>query len=1045
MEKCFTFLRQAICLMIFLLANQLAAQKNITGLITDSETGDPLIGVTILVENEPTRGIITDIDGRYSLMVSDGDVLVFSYTGVETQRITIAGQTVLDVPMSANLILDEIIVTAFGLTTKEAFSGSADVISSKELAKRNVTSPLAAIEGKATGVQFTSPSGQPGSSPGIVIRGVGTLNGSADPLFIVDGMQFEGALTTINQEDIESMTILKDASSTSLYGSRAANGVVLITTKSGTKNGTTVSASAQYGVVNRGVPLYPEVTPGEYYETMWEALKNSSAGGGDPQFASDNIYNSLGYNPFDVDNTQIVGTDGKLNPSANVVYNSLDWYDVLEQSASRQNYNVNVASGGDKHRVYFSTSYLKEQGYVVTSEFDRLTTRVNADFDAKDWLTVGGSSNVTTTNAAGPSSAGTGSIVNPFGFAKNIGSIYPVYVNDQQGNIVMDAAGEPLFDAGEGYSEYNIGSRPINQGRHALQELLLNDERDRDNTYGYRLFSDFKIIDGLKFRLAYGRDINEGLEKEYENNIIGDAQPTGRFSETRFRRATENFAQTLTYNRSLNNRHNFELLLGHESFDRNFTSNGGLAIDQTAIGIFEFDNFATPIRVTGFSTDKRVEGYFSRLSYDLDSKYYLTLSARRDGSSVFSTDSRWGNFYSIGASWRIDQEPFMQNVSFVDRLKLRGSYGEVGNDDLGDFYLSQPRYALTSNAGNPAILWSEIGNALLQWETIESFDVALLFTVFNNFLDGSIEYYKRNSSDLLYDLPIALSNGLNSFPSNIGDMFNSGLELGLTANLVRNTDFNWSVTAMASTFKNEITSLPDPFINGSKRWAVGQSRYDFYLLHTAGVDPDNGDQLFFSYEIDDEGNSVPVMGENGEHMTTNDWEATERAYTGESSIPDLLGSIANNLSYKGISLDFLVTYGIGGHVLDNGYSAMMHSGSFGRSLHPDILNAWRQPGDVTDVPRLENGNVDIVRTQSSRFLTDASFMALRNASIGYTLSNRVAQDLGFKNLRVSLVGENLLLKSKREGMNPQYNLAGTGSGNDYNPSRIVSINLNANF
>ncbi len=1021
------------------------AQKTVTGKVTDGE-GEGLIGVSILVEGTGT-GAVTDLDGSYNISVPEGsNVLNFSYTGFADQKVEVNNQSVINVQLEPSAeLLEEVIVTAYGVTTKEAFSGSADVIGAKDLALRNVTSPIAAIEGKATGVQFTSASGGPGSSPGIVIRGVGTLNGSTDPLFIVDGVQFEGALTTINQEDIESLTVLKDASSTSLYGSRAANGVVLITTKRGSKKGTQVSASVQHGVVSRGVPLYDEVTPGQYYETMWEALRNSSAADGDPAFASANIFNSLGYNPFDVANDQIVGTDGRLNPNANLVYQGLNWYDVLEESNTRTNYNVNVSSGSDNHRVFFSTSYLEEGGYIKTSAYDRLTSRVNADFDANNWLTLGGSANVTLSNSSGPSSAGSGSIVNPFSFAKNIGSIYPVYVNDQQGNLVTDVAGNPVFDSGEGFPEFNVGSRPINQGRHALQELLLNDERDRDNSYGFRFYADFQLMEGLNFTVNYGRDLNEGLEKEYENNIIGDAQPTGRYSETRFRRQVENFNQLLNYKKTIGAAHNLELTLGHESFDRTFTSNNGLAIDQTAEGIFEFDNFATPVSVGGSTTVKKIEGYFARANYNYDSKYFLSVSARRDGSSVFSTDSRWGNFYSVGASWRITNEPFMQNVDFVDRLKLRASYGEVGNDDLGDFFLSQPRYALSSNAGNPAILFSTIGNQLLQWETIESFDVALEFTLFDNFLDGSIEYYRRNSSDLLYDLPIALSNGANAFPANIGDMYNSGIELGLTANVVTTPNFRWSISTTASTFKNEITSLPNPFINGSKRWDEGRSRFDFYLLHTAEVDPMTGDQLFFKYELDDDGNSVPVLLEDGTQETTNDWQDTERAYTGASSIPDVLGSVSTSLNYKGISLNVLLNYGIGGDILDNGYSAMMHAGTYGRSYHPDILNAWRAPGDITDVPRLENGSPNLVLTQSTRFLTDASFLALRNVNIGYTFGNDLTDRIGLGDLRVSLTGENLLLKTAREGLNPQYNLGGTPAGNDFNPSRIISVGLNANF
>ncbi|MEM9258729.1 MAG: SusC/RagA family TonB-linked outer membrane protein, partial [Bacteroidota bacterium] len=960
------------------------AQKTVTGTVTDEE-GETLIGVSILVEGT-TTGTVTDLDGAYSINLPDGsNVLVFSYTGFANQKVDVGSNSVINITMEQSAeVLEQVIVTAFGTTTKEAFSGSADVVGAKDLEVRNVTSAISAIEGIATGVQFTSASGGPGSSPGIFIRGVGTLNGSATPLFIVDGIQFQGGIQNINQEDIESLSVLKDSYSTALYGSRAANGVVLITTKKGSRKGRTqVSASVNHGWVSPAVPFYDEVSPGEYYEIMWEALKNSSAGGGDPAFASANIFNNLGYNPFDVPNDQIVGTDGQLNPSANVIYQSLNWYDELQVSNTRTNYNVNVSSGGENHSVFFSTSYLEEGGFIQTSEYDRLTSRVNADFDANNWLTLGGSANVTISNAAGPSSAGSGSIVNPFSFAKNVGSIYPVFVNDLQGNIVRDVAGNPVFDSGEGFSEFNIGSRPINQGRHALQELLLNDERDLNNTYGFRFYADVALpINGLTFNINYGRDINEGIEKEYENNIIGDAQPTGRYSEDRFRRQLENFTQILTYNTNFGGVHNLELTLGHETTDWNFSDFDALGIDQTAEGIFEFANFATPIRINGATSVKRIEGYFGRANYNFDSKYYLSLSARRDGSSVFATDSRWGTFYAVGASWRLEQEPFIQNIDWIDRLKLRGSYGITGNDNLNDFFLSQPRYGLTSNAGNPGIFFSTIGNQLLQWETIEAYDVAVEFTLFNNFLDGSLEYYRRGSTDLLFDLPIPLSNGADAFPANEADLFNTGFELGLTANLITQSDFRWNVRVTASTLRNEITSLPDPVVTGSKRWEEGRSRYDFYLLHTAGVDPETGDQLFFMYSLDEDGNSVPVMDPDGSQATTNDWQETERAYLDKSSVPDILGSVSTNLFYKGFSVNILTNFGIGGYVLDNGYSAMMHSGAYGSSLHPDILNAWRQPGDITDVPRMENGNNGLVRTQSSRFLTDASFFALRNVNVG---------------------------------------------------------------
>jgi TonB-linked SusC/RagA family outer membrane protein len=1031
-------------LLAFVVHLSFAQEKTISGTVTD-QRNIPLPGVSVIIVGT-TNGTQTDFDGNYTINTAPGQKLRFSYIGQKTSEKTVGASDTIDLVMQEDAeALDEVIVTAFGTTTKEAFTGSASVIGAEELALRNVTSPIAAIEGRATGVQFTAAQG-PGSSPGIVIRGVGTLNGNTDPLFIVDGIQFEGSLNTINQEDIESFTILKDAASTSLYGSRAANGVVIITTKSGSNSGgIKVNASMQSGLVSVAIPFYPEVSPGQYYETMWEALKNSSAGGGDGAFASENIFTSLGYNPFNVPNDQIVGTNGQLNPNAEVVYQSLDWYDVLSRTGVRQNYNVNVSGGGEDHKVFFSASYLDEESYIVTSGYNRLTTRLNAEFDVNDKLTIGGSANIAIEEFTAPSSAGGGSIVNPFGFAKAVGSVYPVYVNDRQGNLVRDVFGDRVFDNGEGFSDFGIGSRPISQGRHALQELFLNDERDLNNSYGFRFFADYEIFDGLNLRVNYGRDIQDELEKEYENAIIGDAQPDGRYSEDRQRRQVENFTQVLNYNKSFNNIHNIDITAGHESFDRTFTQNGGLATVQASNGIFEFDNFSNIVGLDGSSLRKSLEGYFLRTNYNFKNKYYISASARRDGSSVFDSETRWGTFYSVGGSWRIDQENFMENVSFVNSLKLRGSYGEVGNDDLNDFFLSQARFGITSNAASPAIIFSDIGNTDLQWETIENFDVALEFGLFNNFLDGSVEYYARNSTDLLYELPIAPSNGLNIVPTNVGDMTNTGWEVALTAHLFNKKDFRWDLTLQASTFKNEITSLPAPFIEGQQRWEEGRSRFDFFLLRTAGVDPANGDQLFLKYELDANGNSIPVLDANGETETTNDWQDTERAFTGDSSIPDLLGSVANSFSYKGFSLDILVNYGIGGKNLDFGYAAMMHSGTFGNSYHPDILNAWKQPGDITNVPRLESGNPNLVRQASERFLTDASFWTLRNVNLGYSFDSTITDAIGLDNLRVSLIGENLYIKSERTGLNPQFELDGTPNGNDFGPPRTISVGLNVAF
>ncbi|MBO6761549.1 MAG: SusC/RagA family TonB-linked outer membrane protein, partial [Roseivirga sp.] len=861
-------------------------------------------------------------------------------------------------------------------------------------------------------------------------------------------VQFEGTLSLINQEDIESFTILKDAASTSLYGSRAANGVVIITTKSGRKGeAMQVNFSTQTGWMSPAIEQYEATNPKQYYEVMWEAYKNSLSVADPAAQASANIYNRLGYNPFNVPNDQIVGTDGRINPNAEVRYPALDWFDVLQRQGTRQNHNLSITGGSENSSIFFSTGYLKEEGYVIESDFERVTTRLKADFTPKEWLTIGGNINLSLSDQGGVGGAGSGSIVNPFGFAKNMGAIYPVYIiDDATGQIVRDAAGNPLYDRGEGYSQYGISPRPQSPGRHAIEEAYLNDIFDRENAYGFRTYVDIDIpkVEGLSLRVTYGRDYQERTLKDYENAEVGDGQPTARYAETRSRRIVENFNQILTYKTSINYDHNLDITVGHESFDRNFSGNNTFATTQVAEGIYEFDNFSVPVSIGGSTTDKTLEGYLARINYNYRNKYYLSLSGRRDGSSVFSEDVRWGNFYSVGASWRLSEESFMSNVGFVDDLKIRASYGEVGNDNLGDYYISQARYQLTSNAGNPAISLSDLGNQALTWETIENFDVAVEFSLFNNLIDGSVEYYRRNSSDLLYNVPIAISNGLNSIPDNIADMYNDGLEISLTGHILQDREgLSWDITALGTTLNNQITNIPDPFQNGSKRWDVGRSRYDFYIYHTAGVDPLTGDQLYYKFEDDPEtGNGVPVLDSEGNQVTTNDWAEANRAFTGDSSIPDFIGSVSNRLNYKGFSLSILVAFSSGGKILDGGYSAMMGSGDFGESHHVDQLNAWKQPGDITSVPRLENGNAEQVQTQSTRFLTDASWISLRNVSLSYTFDDSMVNRLGLSNLNVFISGDNLWFSAARKGLNPQYSLAGTGSGNDYNPNKIFSVGLN---
>ncbi|MCK0115189.1 SusC/RagA family TonB-linked outer membrane protein [Gelidibacter sp. F63206] len=1021
----------------------LAQEKTVSGTVTSVSDGLPIPGVNVIVKGT-TRGVQTDFDGNYSIRASVGEVLAFSYVGMQTAEAVVGASNTINMGLSIDGALDEVVVVAFGTTTKEAFTGSASVIKAEELELRSLTSPISAIEGNTTGVQFLSASGQPGSSPSIVIRGVGTLNGTTDPLYIVDGISYQGGLNTINQNDIETITVLKDAASTALYGSRAANGVVIITTKKGKKGSAVkVDFTTQFGVITKAIDDYDQVTPGEYYELMFQSYKNSLSGADAAQVASSTIFNRLGRNPFNVPNDQIVDVNGNINPNARVIAEDLDWYDALERTGTRESHSINVSGGGENFSTFFSASNLKEKGYVIESDYQRTTSRLSGTYDPTRWLSMGGNVNIAVEESHGPPSRGS-SIANVFSFAKNMGSIYSPYLLDPNtGQYIYDENGKRRWDRGESISELGIQSRPTSVGRNALEEAILNNEETKRNNFGFRYNADLTLTKGLKFGVIYGKDFQDQINHSYENAEVGDGAPTARFEDARFRRTVENFSQLLTYGNSFGF-HSLDVTLGHESFDRHFSSNRIFKGTQTVAGIYEGSNFSVILDADGSSTDYRLEGYFARVNYDYDHRYYLSGSVRRDGSSVF-TNNKWGSFFSVGASWRISQEEFMKDVSWINNLKLRGSYGEVGNDQLGNYYISQPLYAIYPNAGAPGIFWDSTGNADLLWETSESFDVALEFGLFDNRLTGSFEYYKKVSSDLLYNVPIPGSEGQIQAPDNVGDLFNEGFELGLNARIVDNESFSWDLGIQASTLKNEITALPDPFIDGSKRWDVGRSRFEFFIYDYAGVDPANGDALYYMYEEVDGKVGVPIMNSDGTQATTNIYQDAGKGYVGASSVPDVIGSISNGLKYKNIGLNFLFTYQIGGDILDYGYANMMHEGEYGASLHPDALRTWKNPGDVTDVPRMQNGSSNLAPTLTSRWLTDASYLSLRNVTLSYNLNDDVANKIGIDRLRLFLSGENIFIINERKGLDPQYNLSGTPSGNDYNPNRVISVGLNVAF
>lgn len=1021
--------------------------KELSGKVT-SVDGEPLPGVNIVVKGTVV-GTVTDIDGGYRLDVpDDATTLVFSFIGYNTEEVEISGRSSIDIALVPNLTqLSEVIVVAYGTAEKGAFTGSATQINSEALDGRALTNISSAIEG-AAGIQFSPASGQPGDSSPLRVRGFGSVNASSNPLYVVDGIIFSGSLSSINPADIESITVLKDAASTALYGSKAANGVVLLTTKSGKEGQSKFSLNFSQGVTSRSISEYDRVSAEQYYPLLWEARRNSlSISGNTPvadanQQASDEIFGLLGTNPFNVPNDQIVGTDGTLNPSAQLLYpGDLNWQDALTRGGSRTNVDLTYQGGTEKTSYYASLGYLDDTGWILNADFQRISGRINLSTQPKDWIKTGfnlaGSSSVSNQAADG----GSTSFVNPFFSTRRIAPIYPIHEHDPTtGDFVLDNNGNKIFDLGAN----RVGNT---NGRHAIQETILNLDRDKIFTLTSRAFVDLYPMKGFKFTFNASLDKRFFNNEEFENALVGDGAPAGRAGRDATTRTSVSYNQLLNYTKDFGS-HTISALLGHESFEFEFNSLTGNRIELIADGNTELINFTTTSNLNSFTNKYSTEGYLARVDYSYRDKYYMSASFRRDGSSRFDNDTRWGNFWSVGGAWRMDQESFFPKNSWLNALKLRASYGQVGNDSNLDnvslgFFASQALFALdNNNASEPGILFSDLGSPTLEWESNSQSDVAIEFELFNYRVSGSIEYYNRITDNLLFEVPLPLSAGLDDRNENIGSMFNRGIEVNLAVDIIKNQDFTWNLNVNASTIMNEFTKLPqEEIINGTKKLVVGGSIYDYWLRDWYGVDPADGAAL---YILDDDAdiNDATVRTVDGILVTTNQNNA-KRDFVG-TAIPDVFGSFTNTLSYKNFRLGFLFTYQLGGETYDTNFAGLMSAGSYGSAYSTGILGRWQNPGDITNVPRLDVAQTAAFGAASDRWLVSSSYIALRQLNLSYDLPGKVLSAFGIANARVYANGENLFLSTERTGTDVNQNFNGT-TQNRFTPSRVITMGVNVTF
>lgn len=1060
-------LLQSLFILMLITFSVVAQERTITGTVTAKEDGLPIPGVTVRLVGSKT-GTITNGRGEFTIAVRPNSSLQFVSVGLISQTIKVTGASTLRVSLeSDSKTLEDVVITIpYGTTKKRAFVGSAAQIDSKDIAKRTVTNLNSALSGAAPGIQVNAGTGQPGDGPTIRVRGFGSISASNDPLYIVDGIQYSGNISNINVDDIESISLLKDAASTGLYGSSAANGVILVTTKKGKAGKDQLSIRAMQGITSRGIPEYETVDAYQYYPLAWQAYRNSlvypTTGTGATltaanQTATNGIKALLMNNPFNVPDNQIVGIDGTLNPNAQLLYGAdqMNWRDPLTRVGKRGDYSMNVSGGSEKSDYFMSLGYVNEKGFLIRSDFNRINGRLSVNSRPTTWFKTGLniSGNISKANQSDGGSGNSGAIVNPFNFSRYIGPIYPVYAhNPTTGALLYDIAGAPVYDTGNLSGSLGVPNRPSGAyaGRHVLEETLLNTNQIKRNAISARTYGEISFLKDFKFTTNVGLDVGNYFSSDYQNKIVGDGAPGGRANNTESTTTSYTIEELLNYNKRVG-KHNFGALIGHNNYSYLYKYLTGARTTQIVDGNTELVNFATTTNLSSYTDTYRKEAVFTRLSYDYDSKYFLSGSFRRDATSKWAPGHGWGNFYSIGAGWLINEETFMKDVSWVNYLKLRTSYGSLGNDGLSGYYKDRAFHDLGYNNGaEPGILWSSLPNPEITWETNTQTDVAVEFGLFKNRVRGSVEYFNKKSTDLLFEVPLPLSIGLGigsvsgKLSKNIGTMYNRGLEINLGGDIIRVKNFKWDVNINASLISNKITKMPSEtptIINGTKQLAVGTSLYEFWLRQWAGVDPADGAGLYQVNPLNP-GTAGDTRTINGQNFTVNPNNALF-AYSGRA-IPQVFGSVTNTFTYKNISLSVLMNYQIGGKFYDATYQSLMSYSAYGGALHVDALDSWKAVGDQSAIPRLDVGRSTFYNATSSRFLIDASYLTMRSATLNYGLPKTLATKIGLSNVNVFGTGENLFLISRRKGLDPTESFTGVNT-NSYTPSRMISLGLNATF
>lgn len=1068
--------------MAFVMQFSFAQEKTVTGTVTTADDGLPLPGASVIVKGT-SRGQQTDFDGKYSITVNTGDVLVISYVGMKNTEVTIGSGNTYDAVLVADSALDEVVVVGYGTTTKKAYAGTATVVKSENIETKNFSNVSQSLAGEAAGVTVINTSGQPGSTSTIRIRGFGSVNGNRAPLYVVDGVPFSGSLNSINPSDIKTTTILKDATATAIYGSRGANGVILITTKGGTATESYIELDVRTGINTQLIDRYDVITdPEEFIGYVWEANVNREILGGNPDpigTVNNNLFTTLinpVYNMWNVANGSELIDPATARVRAGVTrrFTPKNYAEEAFNPAYRTEANLRMGGGNEDVKYFLSLGFLDDSGYIINSGYKRYTTRLNVNAKVKPWLKVG--ANLGYAYSETLANGQTNGAENLFEFADKMPPIYGVFLRDDNQNLVSD----PIF----GGFQYDYGSisainngfapraRPASDGLNPIASALYDFNGSTRHEINGSFNATVNIAKGLTFETTFGAQFSNNISKSASNQFYGPAQPSGgSFGQTNSETLTMNFLQLLRYRKDFG-RHTLEVLAAHESNDFENSQVSANKSKSVIPGVYEINNYIVDdFPASGFRQGRTLESYFGQVNYDFDDKYYITGSLRRDGSSRFY-EQKYGTFGSIGAAWIVSNEDFLSDSNLVSFLKIKGSYGITGDEAGVGFYTGLDTFSSSNLGGNIAIAPNTFENRELTWETAKQYQVGVEFGL-GSWLDASVDYFIKDTENLIFQRRNPPSTGVAVITVNDGVLRNFGLEFDLTGHIINKDDFSLDLSVNGSLYDNEIRVMPiepatgEPKIldrQGNYAYTKGGSIYDFYIREYAGVDPADGFPMWYQYYDDVNGDGIFDSGDTAivsmtdyldenpdasvEKTTTKAYAEGTEKFNGKSGIPDMAGAFRLSARYKNWNLSTQFTYSIGGYSFDNQYRELIHdnnSGISGTNRHVDIRDRWRQPGDITTVPRIADRVIPNVSSSSTRFLIKKDYLALNNILLGYTLSSKFLDNTGLDVVNIYVSGDNLFVKSARVGYNASLSESGNSGRATYAPLTTFTLGVKLKF